>query len=147
MQCRKTRRFLKRIMLLALILACAFASAVWHVPFHAARAAGSGTLETADGYPYTTTTYESVNLREKRSVNSGVVLVIHAGAAVTVLNVTDSWAAVEYDGVLGYVKTEYLALRIPGGTVCKGANETDTKLVQQRLMELGYYQGEIDGTF
>ena len=147
MRCRKTRRFLKRIMLLALVLAVAFASAAWHSPFNAAMAAGSGTVETADGYPYTTRTFEAINLREKRSVNSPIVLVIPTGASVTVLKVIDSWAAVEYSGALGYVKTEYLALKIPSGTVMKGASETDTKLVQQRLLDLGFYQGDVDGVF
>lgn len=145
MRCHTFCRFLRRITLLILILAFVFAPAAGHSPFRAAMA--SGAVETANGYPYTTYTYEAVNLREKQSAHSEKLLVIPEGAKVTVYKNSGTWSAVEYRGVMGYVKNEYIAIKIPGGTVWRGADETDTKLVQQRLTELGYYHGDVDGFF
>ncbi|MBR2823443.1 MAG: DUF4214 domain-containing protein [Clostridia bacterium] len=135
------------IRLLSVLLALVFAWAGCAAPADPARAAETAAVETAEGYPYTTTTFEAVNLRGSASAHGNILLVIPAGATVTVLKTVDGWAVVEYGGAVGYVKNEYIALRIPGGTVWWGAGETDTKLVQQRLKDLGYYQGAADGTF
>ena len=122
MRCRTFCRFLRRITPLMLVLAFVFAPAAGHSPFRAAMA--SGAVETATGYPYTTYTYEAVNLREKQSAHSEKLLVIPEGAKVTVYKNSGTWSAVEYRGVMGYVKNEYIAIKIPGGTVWRGADET-----------------------
>ena len=147
MPCRRIRRFFRRITLLVLALACVFAPAAWTSPSTAAAASVSGTVETANGFPYTTYTLEAINLRANPSVNAEKLLVIPAGSSVTVLKYRDSWAVVEYKDSVGYIKQDYIAVRMPGGPVWWGADETDTKLVQQRLKDLGYYHGDVDGVF
>ena len=45
-------------------------------------------VETATGYPYETTTKDSVNLREKKSTSSGLIRQIPQGATITILAVS-----------------------------------------------------------
>ncbi len=147
MPSQKVRHSLRRITLLVLALALVFAAAAGNTPANTAMAASSAKVETAFGYPYASYTYEAVNLRAKPSVNAEKVLVIPEGARITVLKNTGTWVVVEYNNAVGYVSNKYVAIKIPGGTVWKDADATDTKLVQQRLKDLGYYQGSVDGAF
>ena len=66
---------------------------------------------TATGYPYMTTTNNSVNLREKASVNSGRIASIPSGATVTVEALSGSFAKVTYNGRTGFAKKEYINLK------------------------------------
>ena len=61
-------------------------------------------METATGYPYETTTKDSVNLREKKSTSAGLIRQIPQGATITILAVSGDYAQVEYKG-------EYLGIR------------------------------------
>ena len=68
-------------------------------------------LDTVSGYPYTTVTKDKVNLRSGRSVRSTLLRTIPRGAEITVTGVSGSWAAAEYGGRSGYVKTDYITLK------------------------------------
>ena len=127
-------------------------------------------VETVGGYPYTTVTREKVNLREGRSVRSALLKKIPQGAEITVTANSGTWAAVEYNGVSGYVKNEYIVLKevkkvkvTPTPTPVpslspeeseasyvnleKGSEGSDVKALQQALIELGYLKGNADGKF
>ena len=127
-------------------------------------------LEAAEGYPYTTVTREAVNLREGRSVRSGLIRKIPRGAEITVTGKNGSWVAVDYRGKSGYVKTEYIVLKeirkvkvtptpspVPtlspeedaaGYQILQKSSEgTDVKALQEALIELGFLKGKADGKF
>ena len=59
-------------------------------------------VETATGYPYETTTKDSVNLREKKSTSSGLIRQIPQGATITILAVSGDYAQVEYKEFASY---------------------------------------------
>ncbi len=66
---------------------------------------------TAEGYPYETETTGQVNLRSRKSTNSAIKTRIPKGTTVTVTDVSGTWAAVEYKGKSGFVKTDYLIIK------------------------------------
>ena len=75
------------------------------------HAAAEEASETVSSYPYTTVTKVKVNLREARSVKSGLVKRIPAEAEITVYEKNGNWARVEYKGSKGWVRTEYIVLK------------------------------------
>ena len=127
------------------------------------------TVETATGYPYETTTSDSVNLREKKSTKSDLIRQIPKGATVTVLGVSGSFAQVEYNGKTGYCVKDYINLKqivkatatpkptaVPVATtdplagytlVQKGDTGTAVRALQGALIELGFLSGSVDGKF
>ena len=125
------------------------------------------TPEVVYGYPYETTTLDSVNLRKTNSQVSERLLTIPKGATVTVVGETAQYARLQYKGVEGYARKEYVNMKtlvkatatpaptptpaptfnIPSSTVERGSSGSDARLVQQRLKDLGYYKGTIDGKF
>ena len=68
-------------------------------------------METVGSYPYTTVTREKVNLRANRSVRATLLKKIPQGATITVKANSGTWAEVEYSGISGYVKNEYITLK------------------------------------
>ena len=126
-------------------------------------------VETATGYPYETTTKDSVNLREKKSTKSDLIRQIPAGATISVLAVSGSYAQVEYNGKTGYCVKDYINLKqivkatatpkptaVPvvtadmlSGyvTLQKGDTGTNVRALQGALIELGYLSGSVDGKF
>ena len=126
--------------------------------------------ETVSGYPYTTVTTEKVNLREAKSVRSGLIRTIPRGAEISVTGVSGSWAAVDYGKFSGYVKTDYIVLKkvkktkvtptpTPVPTLSpeedaasyqvlqKGSSGDQVEALQSALIELGYLNGTPDGKF
>ena len=127
-------------------------------------------LDTVSGYPYTTVTKDKVNLRQGRSVRSTLLRTIPRGAEITVTGVSGSWAAVEYGGRSGYVKTDYITLKTvkkvkatptptPVPTLSpeedaasyqilqKGSSGEHVEALQSALIELGFLSGKPDGVF
>ena len=128
-------------------------------------------IETATGYPYETTTKDSVNLREKKSTSSGLVRQIPQGAVITILGVSGDYAQVEYKGDTGYCVKEYINIKeivkatdtpaptaVPVetsdiyvapsyGIVQKGDTGASVRALQSALIELGFLSGEVDGKF
>ena len=128
-------------------------------------------IETATGYPYETTTKDSVNLREKKSTSSGLIRQIPQGATVTILGLSGSYAQVEYKGDTGYCVAEYINIKeiveatntpaptaVPVETsdiyvapsydiVQKGDTGAAVRALQSALIELGFLSGEVDGKF
>ncbi len=127
-------------------------------------------METVSGYPYETITKEKVNLRESRSVRATLLKKIPQGATVSVLSNSGTWAEVEYKGVTGYVKNEYIVLKevkkvkatptpSPAPSLSpeesaaayeilqKGSQGADVKALQEALIELGFLKGNADGKF
>ena len=126
--------------------------------------------EVVGAYPYTTVTREAVNLRQSRSVRSTLLKKVPQGAQITVNANSGTWAEVEYKGVTGYVKNEYITLKdvkkvkvtptpTPAPTLSpeeseaeyqvleKGSEGTEVKALQEALIELGYLKGNADGKF
>ena len=128
-------------------------------------------VETATGYPYETTTKDSVNLREKKSTSSGLIRQIPQGATITILAVSGDYAQVEYKGDTGYCVKDYINIKeivkatntpvptaVPVETsdiyvapsytiVQKGDTGTAVRALQSALIELGFLSGEVDGKF
>ena len=127
-------------------------------------------METVSSYPYTTLTREKVNLRASRSVRATLLKKIPQGAEITVTANSGTWAEVEYNGVSGYVKNEYIVLKevkkvratptptpVPSlspeeseaeyRVLEKGSEGAEVKALQEALLELGYLKGTADGKF
>ena len=127
-------------------------------------------METVGSYPYTTVTREKVNLRASRSVRATLLKKIPQGATITVKANSGTWAEVEYNGVSGYVKNEYITLKevkkvkvtptptpMPSLSPEESASEykilqagsegTEVKALQQALIQLGFLKGKVDGKF
>ena len=123
---------------------------------------------TAPGYPYETTTRDSVNLREKQSTRSAKLASIPKGAVITVEQVSGSFARVNYNGLSGYCVKDYLNLKtivkptatpVPEATVPPEANASGYQVLQrgsagsavtalqEALIELGFLSGSADGQF
>lgn len=125
--------------------------------------------ETASGYPYTTQTIDSVNLRKSRSTSSALIRQIPKGAEITVKGIQGSWAEIEYkDKYNGYVKTDYINVKkIVKATATptavptlspeesansyqvleRGSTGSHVRALQRALIELGFYSGSVDGRF
>ena len=126
--------------------------------------------DTVEGYPYPSVTKVSVNLRETRSVRGNLVKQIPGGAAIVVREVSGSWAEIEYESLVGYVRTAYIQLkkvvapkvtRTPAPTPTlspeekesgydileKGSAGEAVTALQSALIELGFLRGEADGKF
>lgn len=127
-------------------------------------------MEVVSEYPYTTVTREKVNLRASRSVRATLLKKIPQGATITVNANGSTWAEVEYNGISGYVKNEYIVLKevkkvkvtptpTPMPTLSpeesaaeyvileKGSEGSEVKALQQALIELGFLKGSADGKF
>lgn len=75
--------------------------------------------------------YTSVNLREKASTSSKVVVKLKLNDEVTIIEKTDSkWSKIEFDGKTGYISTELLA-----NEKQKETQEDDSKLTTSRDSE------------
>ena len=127
-------------------------------------------MEVVESYPYTTITKEKVNLRATKSVRGTLLKKIPQAAEITVTANSGTWASVEYDGVSGYVKNEYVVLKevnkkkatttdTPAPSLSpeesesgykvleKGSEGSEVKALQEALIELGYLKGTADGKF
>lgn len=127
-------------------------------------------MEVVSEYPYTTVTREAVNLRQSRSVRSALLKKIPQGAEISVSANSGSWAEIEYKGIKGYAKNEYIVLKevkkvkvtptpTPMPTLSpeenaaqyqilqKGSTGSDVKALQEALIELGFLKGTADGKF
>ena len=127
-------------------------------------------METTGSYPYTTVTREKVNLRANRSVRAALLKKIPQGAEISVSSNGKTWSEVEYNGVKGYVQSEYIVLKevkkvrvTPTPTpepslspeesaaqyevLQKGSEGAGVKALQQALIELEFLKGSADGKF
>ncbi|MBR2823820.1 MAG: peptidoglycan-binding protein [Clostridia bacterium] len=126
--------------------------------------------EVVGEYPYTTVTLEKVNLRASRSVRGELLKKIPKGAEISVLSNGQTWAEVEYAGIRGYVKNEFITLKdvkkvkvtptpTPVPTLSpeeseaeyvileRGSEGAEVKALQNALIQLGYLKGTADGKF
>ena len=128
------------------------------------------TVQTVSGYPYSTVTRDSVNLRERQSTRSTLLKKIPAGATITVEGGGNTWIPVNYNGVSGYVMSEYVVLKqvvkvkatptptpVPSLSpeedaagyhiLQRGDSGAEVRSLQLALIELGYLSGSADGNF
>ena len=123
---------------------------------------------TAAGYPYTTVTTSSVNLRKSASTNAKKLDTIPKGASVTVHELSGSWANVTYDGTTGWAMKQYIKLATiaaatptpkPGAATApsdtvdgyqllqSGSDGNQVTALQEALIELGFLKGSADGKY
>ena len=123
---------------------------------------GSGL--TATGYPYSTITTTSVNLRKTASTSAKKLDTIPRGAGITVHALSGAWAKVTYDGQTGWVMKQYIqvativAAATPAPTMDtlgdtayqllqSGSKGDHVTALQEALIELGYLKGKADGIY
>ncbi len=125
-------------------------------------------VETVTGYPYVTVTLEGVNLRETKSLQGKLLKQIPSGASIVVRANSGTWAEVEYDGLVGYVKNAYILLKkvvaataTPAPTATPnpegsgtsyvilmvGSEGAEVRALQAAMLELGFLRGTVDGKF
>ncbi len=125
----------------------------------------TSTTNTVTGYPYQTTTKDSVNLRKSASTTAIILDRLPEGAELTVQGVSGDFLKVVYEGQTGYVMAEYINVKTiasanatPAPTpkpsssnnytaLQKGSNGTQVRALQQALIELGFLTGSADGQF
>ncbi len=118
-------------------------------------------------YPFDTTTTDSVNLRKRASTSAQRLLTIPAGAEVSVLKLSGDWVQVEYNNgkktYTGYAMAKFVDIPAAyyGGkelaedqqaqkkytSLSSGASGTAVSTLQEALHELGFYDGDITGTY
>ncbi len=129
----------------------------------AATPAPQATAAPSGGYPYSTHTTASVNLRKGASVSSARLTTVSQGATVQVLGEEGNFVKVTYNGKTGYLMKDYVyipAQYLPGDTLKEdaqarqdyaalqsGSRGTAVQALQEALKELGFYAGTADGTF
>ena len=106
-------------------------------------------------------TASSLNIRSGPGTKNHVVGMVVKGKKVTVYEKTGEWYRITYNGINGYVHSSYIQIQqdqtqAPSNpttanpitvTLRKGSKGSQVKLLQQRLKELGYNCGAIDGSF
>jgi peptidoglycan hydrolase-like protein with peptidoglycan-binding domain/SH3-like domain-containing protein len=116
---------------------------------------------TVSGYPYQTTTKDSVNMRKSASTDSVVLEKLPMGAELTVEGESGKYLKVRYNGTSGYVIAEFIYVRTVAtstpppssnansdyNTLEKGDSGKEVKALQQVLIELKYLSGIADGKF
>lgn len=128
----------------------------------------SPTPSTATGYPYLTTTRDSVNLRAGASKSSTLIKKIPSGATLTVKGIKGDFAQVEYNGLSGYAMSAYIYMKpivtatpvpSPTETISPAQNAAGyevlqigstgraVKALESALKELGFFAGTPDETF
>ena len=132
----------------------------------------TGTGLTATGYPYTTISTDSVNLRKTASTSAARLTTIPKGATITVHKLSGSWANVTYSGKTGWVVKDYIQVAtivtpttppttgnngniyedvVIGpttyGKLQNGSDGEQVQALQEALIELGYLRGTADGIY
>ena len=135
---------------------------------------GQKAVGTASGYPYETTVLQRVDLHEKNALTSKVLTRLPAGASVTVIGETNSYAQVRYNGMEGFAKKTYISMKTVSGpkkiarptaeptpvptlapgedagsyeVLAAGATGNQVTSLQKALIELGYLPSGADGVY
>lgn len=114
-------------------------------------------------YPYTTTAATSVNLRKRASTSAMRVMTIPQGATLEVVKDLGSFLQVNYRTRSGFVAKEFVNIpeqyldgkvlpadqnaRVNYETLAPGAQGRAVRALQHALSELGFYKGNVDGSF
>lgn len=100
------------------------------------------------------TNADSVNLRMRNETDAHIVTVLKKGAAVEVFSCVDGWYKVDVTGAMGYIHRDYVDLQeadpLREGYYKRlrmGASGMEVVRLQQALHDLGYYKGDVSGTF
>ena len=114
-------------------------------------------------FPFTTYTTSSVNLRKAASTSSQRLVTVPKGAEIKVLAISGDYLHITYKSYTGYIVSEYAyvpAQYAPGTALASdseaqqhyaylqnGSTGKNVSLLQEALKELGFYSGELDGTY
>ena len=129
------------------------------------KTSSSSTLQVT-GYPYSTVSTSSVNLRASASTSAKKLTTVPKGASITVHKLSGSWAYVTYGDTTGWVMKQYIkvativsATATPAPTVATTDETTSYQLLQsgsdgnqvialqEALIELGFLKGSADGIY
>ncbi len=102
-----------------------------------------------------TVTASSLNVRKSNSSKAKVVTVLKEGASVEVLSTSGEWYKIRAGKTTGYVVKKYISKGSSSksssssslGTCSVGDKGDRVEAVQQRLKDLGYYSGSVDGDY
>lgn len=83
--------------------------------------------------PVSTTVTATIRIREERSAESRMLDTIAAGTGVKVYeNYSDGWSKIEYNGMTGYCKTEFLA-NSGGTSSAENSTSSETTAVNKQM--------------
>lgn len=128
---------------------------------------GSGATAAPATFPFVTVTLDSVNLRKGPSTSTARLTTIPKGASVTVEKIQGDFVYVQYQSsskaYAGYVMMQYVDVPAEylGGSsleadedakqkyksISQGAAGDHVSTLQEALKELGFYTGEITGSY
>ncbi len=108
-----------------------------------------------------TVTATSLNMRKQASSDSKVIKSLKEGTTVEVKSTTGSWYKIKVGNTTGYVSKKYIKKgsssksdtssnsnsQSSDGTCSVGDNGIAVKSIQEKLKQLGYYSGKIDGDY
>lgn len=121
----------------------------------------NSSASSVSGFPYQTTTRDSVNMRKSASSDSVVLEKLPMGAEITVEGESGKYLKVRYNGTGGYVMAEFVYVKTAATatpppnssadsdykTLEKGDAGKEVKALQQVLIELKYLSGTADGKY
>ena len=88
--------------------------------------ASAAEIASASNYSSASTLYttDGVNVRANPGTGSGVLAILGAGSAVTVIGETDNWYIVSTGSGKGYISKSYLSSKAPAGSGASGSSST-----------------------
>ncbi len=100
------------------------------------------------------TNADCVNVRVRPETESSIVSVVKKGRMIEVLGYIDSWYRVNADGAFGYIHQDYVDIDSPAEgqpvgykKLRMGMTGMEVVRLQQALKDMGYYTGEVNGTY
>jgi peptidoglycan hydrolase-like protein with peptidoglycan-binding domain len=95
---------------------------------------------------------DNVRLRAEPSVGSTALALVVEGSEVKVIGESGNWTKVEYEGKVGYVRSDFLIGLLgnpdgPGGALKQGSEGDAVKDLQALLTAIGVYDGPVNGKF
>ena len=95
---------------------------------------------------------DNVRLRAEPSVGSTALAIVVEGSDVGILGVSGDWIKVEHEGIVGYVRSDYLVRLLggpgaAGGSLKPGGEGDAVKDLQASLAACGVYDGPANGKF
>ena len=95
---------------------------------------------------------DDVNFRESASTSANVLGVFNKGDKVNLEIKEGDWSKIEYNGIVGYVSSQYVGTQTSSykygiGLLKVGSKGASVSAVQARLKELKYFNGEVSGYY
>ena len=129
--------------IMSIITVTAFAAICVAIVCPAAAAAAAAPVARAT---------DNVRLRVEPSASSTALALVVEGSDVSVLGESGNWTKVGCEGMVGYIRSDYLVKLLgetdgAGGSLKNGSEGDAVKDLQKLLASVGFFEGPVNGKF